>query len=119
MNSENMRQSSGDEVEFSQPPPAENRRLLEHLLQETVSITASDDFVPIIVQFAAKHPRGTMDVPMTTELIRELLSRKHSNVTFSDDCYRWVAQTLLNDDLSRERMANLWALALRACDDVE
>ncbi len=121
MNSSGMQPESGGEETRSQEIDREStdkssEELLEMVLEETLAAASSEAVFPTILRFVRRNQDRTITDPDVAEaLIHEILEQRVKRMVLPDDCHRWVAETLLEDPNSRERLEGIWNLALNEC----
>jgi hypothetical protein len=118
-------QSSGDrferpyvEADEVVPPPAADRTLMERVLAETLAAADEQGYLhpeelANLRQVARRHVGKPLQCePMVIELVQSLLATRLPSL--ASDADRWqpltaqIAETLWEDDASRDRLHSLW-----------
>ena len=119
----NSQPNNGKHEQFSSEPtkasetdkpvdqPVENP-LLDNVLHETLSAANSDEVVPLITRFVQENEGADIgDIEVATRLVDRIIDARMGSTDLPDGIAAWVAEQLLDDPDSRERLENLWSLA--------
>lgn len=86
--------------------------LMDNVLHETLSAANSKEIVPLITRFVQENEGADIgDIDVATRLVDRIIDARMGSMDLPDGISRWVAEQLLDDPDSRERLENLWSLA--------
>ena len=122
-NSNSQPNNNGKHEQFSNEPvngsdtdkPVEQPAgdpLMDNVLHETLSAANSEEVVPLITRFAQENEGADIgDIEVATRLVDRIIDARMGSTDLPDGIAAWVAEQLLDDPDSRERLENLWSLA--------
>jgi hypothetical protein len=116
-NGKSDRYSSDDASKSKKEKPADRPAtggtpLMDNVLHETLSAANSEEIVPLITRFVQENQNADInDIDVAARLVERIIDARMGSHDLPDGIFRWVAEQLLDDPDSHERLENLWSLA--------
>ncbi len=104
--------SEADQRKGSAKDPDLAGELLECVVRETMSAVNDDATIEKIKSFVHRNQRRHVTDPeVAEELISIIVKSRFGKLTLPSELPRWIAETLLDDPTSSERLQAVWTQA--------
>jgi hypothetical protein len=109
---EDAGQESGESSKKSGHDPDLAGELLECVVRETISAVNDEATIEKIKAFVIRHrTRDVTDPDVAEELIRVVVKSRFGSLDIPPELPRWIAESLLDDPVSSERLQTVWSQA--------
>lgn len=94
-------------------PPDLGGKLLDCVVRETLSAVGDDETIARVRAFVRRNQHRQVTEPAVAEaLVGEVIKSRFGRVQLPDELPQWIANVLLDDPNSTERLQRVWNQAL-------